>query len=136
MNKEQFENIDDNMNEFFDCKVVDNLDDQKEAPLALMSEDQNEEFKMDKDLGLFEFIQKGDFSTVNGGTGALSAAAAAAGDNQNKQKDQPSTFDFDNFDANANSNDNAGQNAADFFNFDDGVGNQNKQESNNANAAP
>ena len=26
MNKEQFENIDDNMNEFFDCKVVDNLD--------------------------------------------------------------------------------------------------------------
>ena len=136
MNKEQFENIDDNMNEFFDCKVVDNLDDQKEAPLALMSEDQNEEFKMDKDLGLFEFIQKGDFSTVNGGTGALSAAAAAAGDNQNKQKDQPSTFDFDNFDANANSNDNAGQNAADFFNFDDGIGNQNKQESNNANAAP
>ena len=136
MNKEQFENIDDNMNEFFDCKVVDNLDDQKEAPLALMSEDQNEEFKMDKDLGLFEFIQKGDFSTVNGGTGALSAAAAAAGDNQNKQKDQPSTFDFDNFDANANSNDNAGQNAADFFNFDDGVGNQNKQESNNANVAP
>ena len=134
MNKEQFENIDDNMNEFFDCKVVDNLDDQKEAPLALMSEDQNEEFKMDKDLGLFEFIQKGDFSTVNGGTGALSAAAAAAGDN--KQKEQPSTFDFDNFDANANSNDNAGQNAADFFNFDDGIGNQNKQESNNANAAP
>ena len=123
MNKEQFENIDENLNEFFDCKVVDNLDDQKDAPLALMSEDQNEEFKMDKDLGLFEFIQKGDFSTVNGGTGALSAAAAAAGDN--KQKEQPSTFDFDNFDANANSNDNAGQNAADFFNFDDGVGNLN-----------
>ena len=44
------------MNEYFDCKIVDNLDEQKDAPLAIMSSDQNEEFKMDKDLGLFEFI--------------------------------------------------------------------------------
>ena len=56
------------MNNIFDCKIVEGLDDKKEGTLAIMAHDPAEDLKMDKDLGLFEFIQKGDFSTVNAGS--------------------------------------------------------------------
>ena len=36
----------------------------------------NEELKMDKDLGLFEMINAGDFSTVSANPGAAAAATA------------------------------------------------------------
>ena len=134
MNREQFEKHDDDMNEYFDCKIVDNLDEQKDAPLAILSSDQNDELKMDKDLGLFEFISKGDFSTVNGNAPGMSAAAAAASQaadtKTNSNQPQPSTFDFDNFDAtDSNNQKSAGQNVDDFFNFNDtGPSNQNNQQ--------
>ena len=55
MNREQFdENAD--MNAIFDCNVVENLDDNKGGQLAIMAQDPGEELRMDKDLGLFEFI--------------------------------------------------------------------------------
>ena len=105
MNREQFDKNDEGVNDFFDCKVVENLDENANGMLAIMPNDPSEELRMDKDLGLFEFISKGDFSTVNGGNAQLAAAAssaAAAQDDFEEQKvdnkAQPSTFDFDDFD--------------------------------------
>jgi len=52
------------MEQFFDCKLADGMDDNP-AVLAIESAEHQEEFKMDKDLGVFEFISKKDFSTMN-----------------------------------------------------------------------
>jgi hypothetical protein len=55
MNREQFD-TNAEMNAIFDCNVVENLDDNKGSQLAIMAQDPGEELRMDKDLGLFEFI--------------------------------------------------------------------------------
>lgn len=65
------------------------------------------ELRMDKDLGVFEFISKQDFSTVNN-----KPSAAAAG-NLPAIMNQPSNFDFENFDAEPK----GGQNVEQFFDF-------------------
>ena len=81
MNRGQFEEDkkdenEDDMGAFFDCKIAEGMD--SNEPLAIMSEDAADELKMDKDLGLFEFIQKGDFSTVTNAAGAEKAAAGSS----------------------------------------------------------
>jgi len=134
MNKDQFESDknqknEDDMEDFFDCKIVENLDENKGNVPAIMASDPADELKMDKDLGLFEFIQKGDFSTVAGGSAAAAASASAAAAASNPgAKAQQSTFDFDNFDA-SNQEPSKGQNAQDFFNFDAPQSNNQQQDS-------
>ena len=54
--------------------------------------DPSEELKMDKDLGLFEMINAGDFSTVTANPGAAAAATSAEGQNGEKSSN---TFNFD-----------------------------------------
>lgn len=88
------------MAQFFDCALPEEGDGGE--ILAIESAEQNEEFKMDKDLGVFEFISKKDFSTVN--QGADSAAAAGGAQNSN--------FDF------GESKPGEGQSADQFFNFE------------------
>lgn len=80
MNKGQFEekkgeDLDAIQNVYFDCNALDRLNDNatESAPVESVP---NEELKMDKDLGLFEMINAGDFSTVSANPGAAAAASA------------------------------------------------------------
>ena len=80
------EELDAIQNVYFDCNALDRLN--ENATAASVPEEQsnpNEELKMDKDLGLFEMINAGDFSTVSANPGAAAAAEQPAGGN----------FDFD-----------------------------------------
>ena len=71
--------------EYFDVDIPDvDVGAQSSVDLGPMSVAPEEELKMDKDLDLFEMINKGDFSTVGGSKGAAA---------ENKKND----FDFDNF---------------------------------------
>ena len=58
-------------NVYFDCNALDRLNENATAA-AQPAEASNpdEELKMDKDLGLFEMINAGDFSTVGGAAAA------------------------------------------------------------------
>ena len=51
---------------YFDCNALDRLNENESAPAQsqVTNEDPREELKMDKDLGLFEMINAGDFATV------------------------------------------------------------------------
>lgn len=60
-------------NVYFDCNALDRLNDNAVAAPAT-EQNPNEELKMDKDLGLFEMINAGDFSTVSANPGAVAAA--------------------------------------------------------------
>lgn len=70
MNREQFEEEHKGpedeaiSNVYFDCNALDRLNDQ--APAQQPATDLGGELKMDKDLGLFDMIQAGDFSTMGG----------------------------------------------------------------------
>ena len=66
---------------------------------------------MDKDLGLFEMINAGDFATVSNNPSAAQGAASGA-----------NTFNFDEYNQNANAAE--GQSADQFFNFGGGPSNQ------------
>ena len=60
--------------EYFDVDIPDvDVGAQSSVDLGPMSVPPEEEFKMDKDLDLFEMINKGDFSTVGGSKGAAAA---------------------------------------------------------------
>lgn len=71
---------------------------QSSVDLGPMSVAPEEELKMDKDLDLFEMINKGDFSTVGGQKGAPSNGTA----NINQAAGSKNDFDFDNFAAGGN----------------------------------
>lgn len=87
MNKEQFEekkgeDLDAITDVYFDCNALDRIDQTANATSVVLVEDPTEELKMDKDLGLFEMINQGDFATVSGDMAAqeaMSASAAAPG---------------------------------------------------------
>lgn len=72
MNREQFEqeekkgeDLEAIADMYFDCNALDRIDENANAPAAdAMVNDPAEEIKMDKDLGLFEMINAGDFATV------------------------------------------------------------------------
>lgn len=52
---------------YFDCNALDRIDENAtvSAPASNdVEEEKQEELKMDKDLGLFEMINAGDFATV------------------------------------------------------------------------
>ena len=51
---------------YFDCNALDRMDENATVPASTSNaeEEKNEELKMDKDLGLFEMINAGDFATV------------------------------------------------------------------------
>lgn len=51
---------------YFDCNALDRLNENDAVPAAteVVNNDPAEELKMDKDLGLFEMINAGDFATV------------------------------------------------------------------------
>ena len=51
---------------YFDCNALDRMDENAtvSAVQANQEEEKHEELKMDKDLGLFEMINAGDFATV------------------------------------------------------------------------
>lgn len=50
---------------YFDCNALDRLNENANAPAAdAVVMNPAEEIKMDKDLGLFEMINAGDFATV------------------------------------------------------------------------
>ena len=72
MNREQFEeekkgeDLDAIQNVYFDCNALDRIADNDAGASAASDSNPNEELKMDKDLGLFEMISAGDFSTVSG----------------------------------------------------------------------
>lgn len=73
---------------YFDCNALGRLDDNAQAPAAGSEvNDPSEEIKMDKDLGLFEMINAGDFATVQGSGDVVPAGES----NSNGQKN---TFDF------------------------------------------
>lgn len=65
---------------------------QAASQASAVSSDPNEELKMDKDLGLFEMINAGDFATVTNQSAAAASTGAAA---------QGETFNFS--EANASS---------------------------------
>ena len=96
------------MEQFFDCNIPEDGNGTGEV-LAIESAEQQEAFKMDKDLGVFEFISKKDFSTVNQGP------SAAAGQPAEEQK-QESNFDFGGNSKPAEGG--QGFSADQFFNFD------------------
>ena len=72
MNREQFEeekkgeDLDAIQNVYFDCNALDRIAENDAGASAASDSNPNEELKMDKDLGLFEMISAGDFSTVSG----------------------------------------------------------------------
>ena len=81
MNREQFEeekkgaeDLDAIQSMYFDCNALDRIAEQEHA--TAQAADPEEELKMDKDLGLFEMINAGDFSTVSGNPAAAQAASA------------------------------------------------------------
>lgn len=47
---------------YFDCNALDRMTEQEPSQAPTVAPE--EELKMDKDLGLFEMINAGDFSTV------------------------------------------------------------------------
>lgn len=51
---------------YFDCNALDRMDENATVPASNSNaeEEKHEELKMDKDLGLFEMINAGDFATV------------------------------------------------------------------------
>ena len=49
---------------YFDCNALDRMDENATVPSSSAEEEKGEELKMDKDLGLFEMINAGDFATV------------------------------------------------------------------------
>ena len=51
---------------YFDCNALDRMDENATVPSSASNaeEEKHEELKMDKDLGLFEMINAGDFATV------------------------------------------------------------------------
>lgn len=51
---------------YFDCNALDRLNENESVPAAaeVVNNDPAEELKMDKDLGLFEMINAGEFATV------------------------------------------------------------------------
>jgi|Transcript_28307 uncharacterized protein with von Willebrand factor type A (vWA) domain len=81
MNKNQFEeqkggeDLDAIQNAYFDCNALDRLNENATAAQQDVAVDPSEELKMDKDLGLFEMINAGDFSTVSANPGAAGAAS-------------------------------------------------------------
>lgn len=118
MNREQFEeekkgeDLDAIQNVYFDCNALDRLDEQASAASVPASvADPNEELKMDKDLGLFEMINAGDFSTVSANPGAAATASAAG------QNNESNTFNFDAYNGAAAAAQPEGKSADDFFNF-------------------
>ena len=77
---------------YFDCNALDRLDENAKGPAAAEVNELNnpaEEIKMDKDLGVFEMSNAGDFATGSG-----NPDAAASGDAQKN------TFDFDAYNGN------------------------------------
>jgi len=73
MNREQFEekkgeDLDAITDMYFDCNALDRID--NNAPAVENVIVASEELKMDKDLGLFEMINAGDFATVSNNPGA------------------------------------------------------------------
>ena len=74
MNREQFEekkgeDLDAITDMYFDCNALDRID--NNAPAAVENViNAAEELNMDKDLGLFEMINAGDFATVSNNPGA------------------------------------------------------------------
>lgn len=126
MNREQFEeekkgeDLDAIQNVYFDCNALDRIDEQPSAASVPASvADPSEELKMDKDLGLFEMINAGDFSTVSANPGAAAAANSAAGQNGEKNNNA-NTFNFDAYNGAAAAAQPEGQSAADFFDFGSG----------------
>lgn len=69
MNREQFEeqkqgeDFEAIQQDYFDCNALDRL---TEVQQASATAEAGEELKMDKDLGLFEMINAGDFQTMSG----------------------------------------------------------------------
>lgn len=66
MNREQFEekkgeDLDAIQNVYFDCNALDRIAESESAVPNAAPVEANEELKMDKDLGLFEMINAGDF---------------------------------------------------------------------------
>ena len=85
MNREQFEeekkgeDLDAIQNVYFDCNALDRIADNDAGAAAASDSNPNEELKMDKDLGLFEMISAGDFSTVSGQPAAAAVRPRAVG---------------------------------------------------------
>ena len=82
MNREQFEerkgeDLDAIANQYFDCNALDRIPESEAAANAGTESvaDPTEELKMDKDLGLFEMINAGDFSTVSAANPGAAAGA-------------------------------------------------------------
>ena len=82
------EDLDAIQNVYFDCNALDRLAEHETASAAV--NDPSEELKMDKNLGLFEMINAGDFSTVGGAAAQNEGAAASSG-----ASNGAATFDFD-----------------------------------------
>lgn len=99
MNREQFEekkgeeDLDAIQASYFDCNALDRLGDQ-EAAGQEQANDPSEELKMDKNLGLFEMINAGDFATVSANPEPASNNAAGQNDAQ--------SFNFDAYNGNQN----------------------------------
>lgn len=79
MKKDQFEeqkeeDLDAIQNVYFDCNALDRLNENATGAAQPETSAPEEELKMDKDLGLFEMINAGDFSTVSANPGAAAAA--------------------------------------------------------------
>ena len=128
MNREQFEeekkgeDLEAIQNVYFDCNALDRIDEQPSAASVPASQaDPTEELKMDKDLGLFEMINAGDFSTVSANPGAAAAATSAA---EGQHGEKNNTFNFDAYNGAAAAAQPEGQSADDFFNFGADSGNQ------------
>ena len=64
-------------NVYFDCNALDRLNENATGAAQPEANNPDEELKMDKDLGLFEMINAGDFSTVGGAAAAQDSSAAA-----------------------------------------------------------
>ena len=96
MNREQFEekkgeDLEAITNVYFDCNALDRIDQTANSTSVVSVSDPNEELKMDKDLGLFEMINQGDFATVSGDPSAAEGRSAARATNSVDN----SAFNFD-----------------------------------------
>lgn len=129
MNREQFEerkgeDLDAIQNVYFDCNALDRMTETESVAPVQDSSDPNEELKMDKDLGLFEMINAGDFATVTNNSAAAASVQAVTGGAQ------ADTFNFDSLMSHPSGNEGqasnesapdksvgGGQSADDFFNF-------------------